>query len=317
MTGLKHTMAAIPSGNTRRTYGTAYFDGERWFANVGGNMLDARWLDPIQPQQNGKIVVDITNDGVGQSTALVLGGYTDQPRPSTGIVNAVIPAGVSTQLEFVGEDGVTYTTDRFVGSYSPGDPVYLTWDAGVPTILGVIGALAVVPESPPPLEATPTFSGEVTAVATASDTFGVGGWGRWASSQRGGEDVYTGTWGGYTLTGAWFYGAPNPVLAGKTITRIRFKLPARLSVGASGSATVHLYAHTSGSRPGGDVTRTVGPFDYTVPQGFGGGYIDLPLSFAPVLAAGGGISISGNPYAGFKSRLADPEAGKLILNWSA
>lgn len=310
---LKHTMAAIPGGNTRRAYGTAYWDGTKWYANMNGSMLEARWLDPIQPIQNGKIVVDITKDDFGLSTALVIGGYTDQPRPSTG---TVLTVGVS-EIVFTGEDGGSYTTDRFIGTYIPGDPVYLTWDAAAPTIIGIIAAIATVQTTPAPLPPATAPSGEVKLVATASDTFGVGGWGRWATSQGGGEDVYTGSWAGYTLTGSWFYGAAKPELQGKTITRIRFRLPARLNVGASGTATIHIYAHNSGARPGGDVTRVTGPYDVGIVQGFAGDYIDLPLTFAPALVAGGGISIAGDPYAGFNSRLDDPESGKLLINWSA
>ena len=76
-------MAAIPGGNTRRTYGTAHWDGSRWYARIGDSLLDARWVDPMQPLQGGKIVIDITSDGMGQSSAYVAGGYTDQPRPSS------------------------------------------------------------------------------------------------------------------------------------------------------------------------------------------------------------------------------------------
>lgn len=314
MTGLKYTMGAMDPGTTRRTYGTAYWDGSRWWANMDGNLLDARWLDPIQPLQGGKIIVDISNDGQGQSTALVIGGYTDQPRPSSG---TVLTVGVA-EIVFTGEDGGSYTTDRFIGTYSPGDPVYLTWDAARPTIIGKIPAVAPVPPAPVPSTGGGPPRGETTSVATASDTWGVGGWGRWATSQNGGEDVYTGTQSGYTVTGSWFYGAPKPELAGKTIDRIQFKVPARLGVGSYNSAvTIHLYAHTSGSRPGGDVARTVGPFDYTIPAGWGGGLIDLPLTFAPVVNAGGGISIAGDPYVAFTSRLKDPESGKIIQDWTA
>lgn len=315
MVALKHTMAAIPAGSTRRTYGTAYWDGAKWWANMDNNLVDARWLDPIQPLQGGKIVVDITNDGMGQSTALVIGGYTDQPRPSTG---TILTVGVQ-QIVFTGEDAGSYSTDRFIGTYAPGDPVYLTWDAARPTIIGKIAAIAPVPPAPTPSTGGGVTVGEVTSVATASDTYGVGGWGRWATSQRGGEDVYTGSLSGYTMTGAWFYGAPKPELAGRTVNRIQFKVPARLpGVGSYNSAvTIHFYAHTSGARPGGDVARTVGPFDVSIPAGWGGGLIDLPLSFAPALAAGGGVSIAGDPYAGFSSRLKDPESGKLIFDWSS
>lgn len=317
MDGLKYTMAAIPGGNTRRTYGTAFWDGTAWFAEVGGNVLTCRWLDPIQPLQGGKIVVDITTDEWGQSTALVIGGYTDQPRPSTGTIETVIPAGISTRLVFQGADGVEYTTDRFIGDYSPGDPVYVTWDAATPTIIGKITALVPTPAAPTPSTPSGPARGETTSVATASDTFGVGGWGRWATSQKGGEDIYSGTWGGYTLTGSWFYGAPKPEMAGKTVDRIQFKVPARLAVGASGPATIHLYAHTAGSRPGADVARVVGPFDIVIPDGWAGGLQDLPLTFAPIINAGGGISIAGDPYVGLASRLKDPESGKIIQDWTA
>lgn len=318
MAGFENTLAAMGEGSTRRTYGTSHWDGSKWWANMGGNLIDARWLDPIQPLQGGKIVVDITKDDRGAATALVIGGYTDQPRPSTGSVVEVIPAGVSTQIKITGADGVEYVTDRFIGDLSPGDPVYLTWDAAQPTIIGKVQAIAAPPPAaaaPPPAAVPP---GEETLIATASDTWwGPGGWGSYATSRNGEEDVYSGTWGANTVTGAWFYGAPRPVLQGKNITRIRVRLPYRRpEAGVSGAITVHLYAHTNGARPGGDVNRVTGPFDIPIPQGFQGGDFDLPLTFAPAIVAGGGISIAGNPYVGFHSRLKDANSGRLILNWS-
>ena len=317
MAGLKHTMAAMGGDGTRRYFGTAYWDGSKWWARLGDNLLDARWMDPVQPVQNGKIVVDISNEGKGQSSALVVGTYTSQPRPATGTAQSVIPAGVSTQIVFTGDDGLSYATDRFVGTYSPGDPVSLSWASGVPTIVGKIGAAAAVPEAAPPPKPAPVKSGETRLTPTASDTYGAGGWGKWFSSQRGGQDVFTGTSAGQTLTGAWFYGAPRPELAGKTIDRILFKVPPRLDVGAGGDVVVHFYAHTSGSRPGGDVSRVSGPFDVTIPAGYDGGYTDLTTAFGPTIAAGGGISIAGGTYMGFKSRLKNPSFGELIVSWSS
>lgn len=312
MAGLDKTLAAIPAGSTRREYGTAYFSGSKWYANIRGSLLTARWDNQMQPLQGMAIAVDLTKDEAGQSTALVICGYLDQPRPSTG---TVLTVGV-TEIVFTGEDGTTYTTDRFIGSYSFGDLIFIDWSAGLPTIIGVIPTITVTPPTPPPPPPPVTHTGSTTLIASASDTWGVGGWGRWATSQAGGEDIYTGTWGGYTLTGAWFYGTPKPELAGKTITRVQFRFPQRLSVGASGAATIHLYAHTSQSRPGGDVSRTVGPFDVSIPQGSPPKWVDLPTSFGAVLAAGGGISIAGNPYAGFASRLDDAESGKILIDWS-
>lgn len=314
---LKQTMAAMDPGKTSRYFGVSYWDGARWWAKIGDSLLDARWADPMQPIQNGNIVVDITDDGRGQASALVVCGYTDQPRPSTGTVTDVLAAGTSTRIVFTGADAVSYTTDRFIGSYNLGDPVYVSWDNATPTVIGKIGALAVAPEAPPPPPPPVALTGETHLVPTASDTFGVGGWGRWATSQRGGEDVYTGTWGGNTVTGSWFYGAPKPELAGKTVNRVLFKVPRRLNVGTSGDVVLHFYAHTNGARPGGDTNRVSGPFDVTVPGGYGGGYTDLSTSFGPILAAGGGISIAGGSYAGFESRLKNPTFGELIINWSS
>lgn len=317
MDGLKYTMGAIPGGNTRRTYGAAFWDGSAWFADVGGNLLTCRWLDPIQPLQGGNIVVDITTDERGQSTALVIGGYTDQPRPSTGTVTGVVAAGSATKIIFTGQDGVSYSAERFVGTYNLGDVVLLDWAAGQPSIIGKVPAPSITPPASAP---KPPGGGDVTGTlrtaATKSDTWGVGGWGRWATSQRGGEDVYSGTYAGYTMAGAWFYGAGNTVLSGRTILAARFRIPQRLGVGASGSATIHLYAHTSPNEPGGDVNRTVGPFDVTVAQNAPPQWVTLPTSFHAALVAGGGISISGDPYVGFRGRLGDPDSGKTEIDWT-
>lgn len=316
MDGFKHTLESIPEGTTRRVYGTAYWDGTTWYANISGRLVGCRWLDPIQPLQGGNIVVDITNEGRGQNTALVIGGYTEQPRPSTGVILAF---GVL-EIVIAGEDTRTYTTKRYLGpieNYDLGDNVYVTWDAATPTILGKVNEITVVPPAQPPPPPPVAQTGETKLNAIASDTWwGPGGWGSYATSRNGGEDVYTGTWGGQTVTGAWFYGAPRPELQGKTITRIRFRLPARMAAGNYTAATIHFHAHTSQYRPGGDVARVTGPHDVGIPYPFGGAEIDLPLSFAEALVAGGGISIAGNPYAAFNSRLDDPESGKLILNWS-
>jgi hypothetical protein len=193
------------------------------------------------------------------------------------------------------------------------------WAAGKPTITGAIQS-TTPPEAPPAPEPPPANPpGSETLIATASDTYwGPGGWGSYATSRGGGEDVYTGTWSGATVTGAWFYGAPRPALQGKTISRLRLRLPARIRAGNyNDPATIHVYAHTSGARPGGDVNRVTGPHDITVPPGFAGGDFDLPLSFAPALVGGGGISIAGNPYAAFNSRLDEATSGRLIIDWSS
>jgi hypothetical protein len=87
--------------------------------------------------------------------------------------------------------------------------------------------------------------------------------------------------------------------------------------GNNDPATIHIYAHTSGSRPGGDVSRVTGPHDVVIAPHSGQTWHDLPLTFASAIVAGGGISIAGGPYAGFYSRLDDPESGKLLISWSS
>jgi hypothetical protein len=285
MDGFKKTMEAIPAGGTRRYFGTAYHDGSKWWANIDGNLVEARWAKPITLTQNTPIAVDITDSGTGQSSALVVCAYDDQPLPGTG---SVLSVGVDT-IVITGDDGRVFTTDRFVGtsaSFSPGDPVLLLWDATeIPT---VIGEIPVVAPPPPPMPAPvppapkPTV-GTAKAAATKTNTFwGPGGWGSWAGSTGGGEQVYSGSYGAGPVTGAWFYGASFTNLGSdKAVTEVRFRMPARLNVGASGSATVHLYAHTSKSQPGSDVARTVGPFDVTVSQGQGAHWVTLPSASPP------------------------------------
>ena len=318
MDGLKKTIEAIPTGGTRRVFGTAYHDGSHWWANIAGNLVEARWANPITLTQGGKIVVDLTDNGTGQSSALVVCGYTDQPRPGTG---SVLSVGTST-IVVSGDDGSVLTTDRFVGvSYSPGDPVLLLWDAtDSPTVVGKIPVVAPPPRPmlPPSPPAPRPATGTARAAAGKTNTWwGPGGWGSYSGSQQGGEQLYSGNYGSGPVTGSWFYGAAFTNLGNRQIAEIRFRLPQRLNIGASGSATVHLYAHTSKYQPGGDVNRTVGPFDVTVTKSQGAHWITLPLSFAPVLKAGGGISIAGDPYVGFDGRLKDPQSGRIEMDWTA
>jgi hypothetical protein len=97
---------------------------------------------------------------------------------------------------------------------------------------------------------------------------------------------------------------------------VQFKVPARLDVGShNADVTIFVYAHTSGSRPGGDVDRVAGPHEIVIPAKWRGGLKDLPAEFGPAIAGGGGISFAGGSYAGFISRLDDPEAGKIIMDW--
>lgn len=316
MAGLAKTMAAIPADGTRREYGTAWWDGTEWWAVVRGGHIMARWLDPIQPLQGGKIVVDISTDGKGLATALVVGLYTDQPRPSAGTVTDITD-GVMT---FTGDDGKTYTTDRYNVDLLVGDDVYLTWDAAKPTVLLKIASAEPPPEEEPdrPPTAPPVIQrDQEVLIPIGTDTYGPFGWGSWAGAKSGGEQVYTGTYGGYTMTGSWFYGAPRPALQDKEIVRVQFRVPDRLAVGSyNAAATIYVYTHTSQYKPGGDVGRNLGPFEIVLAAGQDPAWVDLPVEVGDVIAAGGGISIAGGSYVGLNGRRQDPESGKLLIDWT-
>lgn len=285
--------------------------------NVNGNILPASWSDPLVVVEGDPVIVEISSSRSGGGVAFVRSRITDKPRPSSGKVTTV-PASSPT-ITVTGSDGNVYTA-TFVASYTPvvNDPVILSWNAAVPSVVGKITttAAAAPPVAPPPPPPGPAQTGSSSYPATASDTYwSGGGWGSWAG---GGSNVYQGNYGSGPLSGAYFYGGSPGQLAGKTITRIRFTLGGRRPVGNNNQpATVHVYAHTSGNKPGGDVSRVVGPFDITVDPGQGPKEYDLPLSFAGTLQAGGGLAIYGDPYAGFYGINTQPNSGLLIMDWSA
>ncbi|MDQ0756065.1 hypothetical protein [Arthrobacter sp. B3I4] len=285
--------------------------------NVNGNVLPARWADPLVVVEGDPVLVELSGSRAGQAAAFVRCRLTDKPRPGQGTVKTV-PASSPT-ITVTGSDGLVYTA-TFVASYSPvvGDPVILSWNAAVPSVVGKVTTTAaptpVAPPVAPPPGAGMTGSTPYQA-ATADTYYPAGGWGKWAG---GGGRVYQGSYGAGQVYGAWFYAGSTAQQAGKTITGIRFTLGARLPVGNNNQpVTVHVYAHTSANKPGDDVNRVAGPFDITVQPGQGLTEYALPLSFASALQGGGGIAIAGDPYAGFNGPSTQPESGLLILDWSA
>jgi hypothetical protein len=282
---------------------------------VAGLVQEAVWMGqyalPGEP-----IIVGVIRKPDAPAQCLML-GRVGGPLPVEGTVSAA-PGGSDTIT--VTADSVDYTV-TFLDSYTPtvGDRVGLLWQGSLGRALGKVGVTPAVGTAPPATPAPPgaATSGELPVIASDSATFSPGfGWNSYY-----GQNVYQGdgsVWGApSTNNGAWFYAAGAAQLDGATITRVQFRLPARKSAGASSSsATAHIYLHTSATRPGGDVTRTAGPFDYSVPAGFGGGYIDLPTAWGATLAAGGGIGISGSPYMGFRGRGEDPASGQLKLTWT-
>jgi len=283
--------------------------------NVGGNIIPARWADPLVVVEGDPVLVEISSSRKGQGAAFVRCRLASRPRPGQGKV-LTVPASSPT-ITVTGSDGTTYTA-TFVASYTPtvGDPVVLSWNASVPTVVGKVAATAAPPNTAPPVVAPPaTQAGSTPFPASASDTFWpAGGWGTWAG---GGSHVYQGNYGSGQVYGAWFYAGSTAQTAGKNITGIRFKLGARRAVGGSSTpVTLHLYAHSSPNKPGGDVARVAGPYDITVQPGQPITEYNLPLSFASALQNGGGIAIAGDPYAGVQGVLSQPESGLLTMDWS-
>jgi hypothetical protein len=254
----------------------------------------------------------------GTGDAVVTGRVTLQPRPAEGVVKTVPPG--SPTITVTGTDGIDYVA-KFAASYTPtvSDNVLLAWNASLPYVTGKVGVVAAPTAPGQPSVAAPPGpdrAGQTAYQATDSATWvpGLGAWDAWAG---GGGRVYQGSQSGYTTYGSWFYAGSAAQLAGRTINRIQFTLGSRRQVGGYNSpVTVHFYAHTSANRPGGDVTRTTGPFDVVIQPSAGQQTFDLPTSFAGALAAGGGISITGEPYAGFAGYLQEAASGLLTIDWS-
>lgn len=284
--------------------------------SVHGNVLQASWSDPLVVVAGDPVLVEVSSSRAGGGAAFVRSRLTNKPRPGKGKVLTVPPS--SPTITVTGDDGEPYTA-TFVASYTPvvGDPVLLSWNASVPSVTGKITTTAA--PAPPPVVAAPPppqQTGSTPVHASQSSTYWpAGGWETWAG---GNSNVYQGNYGSGQVYGAWFYGGRTGQMAGKTIKAIRFVLGARRPVGQNNSPiTLHLYAHNSANRPGGDVSRVVGPFDVTVDPGQGLKEYNLPLSFAATLQGGGGIAIAGDPYAGFLGINSQPESGLLTFDWSA
>lgn len=313
--GLEQILAKIPAGASRSMLGTVVTDGGIRKVNVGGNVLDGIWADPMVVDDGDVVNVRIEGTGIG-AKALVSARTTSQPRPRTGTVSAV-PAGSPTISVTSGD--ATYMAEPVYATPAIGDKVHLDWGAGTPRAIGKV-TTTTAPRPPvtrpaPPPPKRPTY-GKTTAVARRSRTYWApGGWGSYAGD---GNKVHQGSWYGNTVTGAWFYGTPFKVLAGKTITRITFRTGARLRIGNhNAAATFHFYAHSNSSQPGGDTNRVAGPFNWTAKPGAGAQTIELPVSlFAAALVSGGGVAIQGEPYAAMLGvTRRSPDSGTITAYW--
>ena len=307
------------SSSSLLRFGDIVLAGTSLTLSVDGLVQSARWVQGYVPALGDAVAFVVTRDQEGQSSNLVLGkvAATSSPvLPDEALVTSV-PASSATIT--VAIDGTSYTA-KFVGTApAVGDRVLLEHRRGMVYVVGKVGTTAApAPPEPPPAPPAPPptgpTSGTATFGATDSATARVGsGW-----NSPSGQTVIQGSYGGVTYAGSWFYGTAPSSLGGRTIAGARVYLAARRRMGSyNDPVTIHLYAHTSTSRPGGDVSRVVGPHNVTLPPGWGGGWVDIPVSLAAQVVAGGGLGIAGNPYAGLDGRGDNPQSGAVQIDWTA
>lgn len=291
--------------------------------NTGGGTPTARWVQGYTPTIGDAVAYLLTTDEDGQSSILALGQVAATPTQALADEARVtmVPPGSATIT--VTPAGGTAITAKFVGAApAVGDTVLLDHRRSAVYVVGKVGVTpepepAPEPPPPPPPPLPPASTGTTTFAAIDSGTARVGaGWDAFR-----GQNLFQGTYSGVSFAGAWFYGTGPQSLAGDAVTGSRVFIGARRQAGAHGSPVVlHLYAHTSPSRPGGDVSRVLGPHDVTIPAGWGGDWVDIPTSFAAQVIAGGGIGIAGGGtagYASFEGRLPEsPQSGTLAIDWA-
>jgi hypothetical protein len=280
---------------------------------VGGVEQFAYWNDHVYALKGEAVTVarEVDPSGIARNTVI---GRIGRPGADTG---TVLTVESNYLLVSVGADEVRARFDPDK-TYTPGDIVALDWKGSTITALFVVTDYVPPAVDIPATTAPPPAnnSGELSVFATDSGTWvpSLGYWNVWAAKN---QNVYTGSYGGYTMVGSWFFNGATRQLAGAVVTRVRFRVPKRFSVGAYNSTgTLHIYVHTSDTRPGGDVARVTGPYDIAIPPNFQGGFVDLPLAAGDQLKNGGGISIAGDPYMGFQGKAVDPASGQLLVGWS-
>lgn len=277
------------------------------------------WMSDYCPV-DGDTVVLLTDAG----QAVVLGPASTTARSNTGTVTVAASGGKVTLTS----GGTTYNVP-YIGT-APGVSALaaLLWQGSSPVVAGVASAASAGNgnTSGDPIAPPSANYGTLSVSAIDSGSWRSNdGWGtsksRPLSTRSVAQYTYTGS---NPYSGAWFYGLQAAQLTGRTITAIRIHIPARLAIGASGSAlTTHLYLHTASGKPTGDVTRTLGPSDLSLAAGYtgldaGGSpiFVSLPIGWAATLVAGGGVGIYGSPYLGLNGTDVDPTSGQLSIDWT-
>lgn len=284
--------------------------GTGFAVNIEGSSPPVAWPAGYIPTAGDAVQVLLV-DG----SAVVLGpSITTGQRPLTGTVQGAASSGTVPVTTAAG-----LMQCRYVGTAPTiGSLVRLDWQSTSPWIWPSTAAVVPPPAgtpdpggtapAPPPVQTT----GTLTVAALDSGSWQVGG--TWASA---GTNILQHRYGSNRENrGAWFYGNGAAQLAGATITGARLRLGARLHIGSYNAAlALHLYRHTTSSRPGGDVTRAAGPHDITLAPDAPAQWVDIPAAWGQDLIAGGGIATLGSPYVGVSGVGSDPASGQLQLDW--
>lgn len=307
-------MADIRRGRVRAGVGGATVrgdNGELWSTPL--------WIGDYSPYEGDPVLVLV--DG---STAVVLGPAALQNRPDTGVIagaasGGLVPVTVGSPLV----DSATYGC-RYIGTPpGTGTLVMLVWQGNTPWMMGTAAAWSLGNDptaghdpTPPPASGSGTLN--VSAIDSGSWR-SIDGWGSPSSGRGAGlSDVLQSTYSGsYPYSGAWFYGSQAAQLSGATIDAIRFRIGSRLRIGSYNSnLTAHLYVTSNASRPTGDVTRVLGPYDVTYTANNGGGWFTTinAAAYATIIG-GGGIGLYGSPYLGSVGIAVDPASGQMSIDW--
>lgn len=308
---------AVAGASVELRVGQIRYDtpSKTFYVTSGGNPVTAVWNQNIVPYDGANCALLLATTG-NVSTYFVAFLTDAVPTPGASGKVTAFTAGQPTCTVQIGNN--TYTAQR-AASYTPtvNDIAILTFAGGA---LYAVAPLSVyTPPVVPPATGTappppPLVNGNSNITCQDSGTWTDGY--NWNSYF--GQNTYSGS--GYVprSTASWFYNGGTLGLADKTnINAIRFWLgPRRNGGNYNVAATVHFYAHNAQSRGGGEPTRVVGPFDVTIPAGWGGDWVALPTSFAATLKAGGGVSLAGDPYVGFTGVGENGNAGALSIDWS-
>jgi len=219
-----------------------------------------------------------------------------RPLPGTGLVVAIGSPRATIEAW-----GVQYTLP-FAGSYTPvlNDQVSIIWSADGGLITGSISAASTVIAPPANSGATVQRYTPPPFRATASGSFGYGGWTK--------PDV----WSSDSFVGAWFGGdkIKDTIPDNAQIISAQIFLDARQS---SGDAP-RLQVHTSAARPGGTVTFVGAQHR----PGVRSGWVPIPTAFIDYLKSNSGwVGVNHGGYTIWKGTQANSLSGAISVVYDA